>query len=1180
MPIQVSNVTHNNDGHFYRIAIDIAKEGAEVWDLTPYFKGRVGDDNFGLQIVWYYQGRLLDVTGKTPYIKGNVGHYSFDDQKNLQLAPDADVVVSHGDPNDCQANGQATYYFPQQMFMTDGVFKGFIGLQDDNQNLTGVDIWFRVLPGVANMGKACDFYVDILDKTIADFNEKIRQQSIDFNTALQQELQEEQNLIQQKLDAAGNAMDEDTAALGKLAASVGAIQAQIDAGNVITRAEFLDVQNAIKTELSNISTTPETFGSVDALTAKYPNGETRLAIVANNDGANFYYYDLNAKAWTKGSSFLNTDGIQISEAIESHENYIPNSSFTTSELPETTQEAVNSPFAVVKSVGTLFPGRKCIHLEVSGSGGIVYTFDPANQNYEDFENHDKRFGCLLKNDSGEVRPFSVQLIVMNGDNLNESRTYTIDSRNVEPAKLYQILFDFSLPLPKFYVHTVYQLRIVHDDTKTGAFDVAMPCLQDIYAKLNHDDNTLIANGDDVENWHSSQILSEARPNGCWYHVLQKDYNNASDVGIAWHKAIETNTFQTNTKLKLSTTLVNDTDFVKAINFQLWETDQTLNPLYQNNIKTVVMLPHTEMSVDEVFEIIPNASATKVILMAMEQNAKNTDFYISRKTRVDFVSNSQTVNDNLLSDYRRNTYVNGGTEILDSYNGVSAVHINFSNTGSWPQCVLPFTNIQVGIYEAHLKLVSQSSQILFLQLKRFYRDGSSQVVTNYRPISLQANTPKTFNFDAQITDATGLYQGLLIYMEQGPADFQIIEATLKPKTIAIDNGTNNLPTFNLIAPLDETGTLTKGFVEIGRGNVINRYPATFKTQGNSTKLFPKKSWRITFYTADDYQTKQQVNIFPDYPAVDSLNMKANYIDWTQANNILVSQYIADLTQLTHEVDVNQRHANGQCQITGEPVLGFNNGQKLGLFTISPKKSNDMFNMTKGNQNQAVFEGNLGDGAICFKADSAVFDQAKDFSIEAPDDNVSQAIKDSFNSLLKLTNSGTDDEFKAQIGDKLNLRSVANWIVMITVFGLEDDIAKNICWATWDGVKWNAVMYDHDLAWGMAWDGSGLTGAARDDVLQDYMNRNKLVSRLIHLHIIDDMLIDSFTKFSQIHNWPSIQQRFRQYYYWIGESNYLKDKALWPKMPGQDWMRCSYVLDYIRVRMELCAKWFTTDYLAKL
>lgn len=295
MPIQASNVTHNNNGHFYRIAIDIAKEGSEVWDLTPYFKGRVGDDNFGLQIVWYYQGRLLDVTGKTPYIKGNVGHYSFDDQKNLQLAPDADVVVSHGNPNDCQANGQATYYFPQQMFMTDGIFKGFIGLQDDNQNLTGVDIWFRVLPGVARMGHACDFYVDILDKTIADFKEKIRQQSIDFDAALQQELQKEKDLIQQKLDAASDAIDTDKATLEKLAASVGAIQDQIDSKNIVTEKEFKIGLDSARKSMEDIlknatSGAPKPIKDLMTLQSTYPNG-TDGFFVANDNNHRYAYVD-------------------------------------------------------------------------------------------------------------------------------------------------------------------------------------------------------------------------------------------------------------------------------------------------------------------------------------------------------------------------------------------------------------------------------------------------------------------------------------------------------------------------------------------------------------------------------------------------------------------------------------------------------------------------------------------------------------------------------------------------------------------------------------------------------------------------------------------------------------------------------------------------------------------------
>ena len=294
-------VTHNNNGHFYRIAIDIAKEGSELWDLTPYVKGRVGDNRFGLQIVWFYQGRKLDVTNMTPLIRGNVGHYSFDELKNLQMAPDADVVTSHGDPNDCGPDGEATYYFPEQMFPKDGIFKGFIGLESndgDKQRLTGVNIWFSVLPNVANMGKACDFYVDILDKTIADFKEKIRQQSIDFDAVLQQELQKEKDLIQQKLDAADGAMDEDKAALKKLAASVGAIQAQIDANDVVTLPRYSnDIKNLtsiVENKLSEVSSNYPTVASLDDLKRKFPNGQGGL-FVNQADGHKYMYIN---GAWT------------------------------------------------------------------------------------------------------------------------------------------------------------------------------------------------------------------------------------------------------------------------------------------------------------------------------------------------------------------------------------------------------------------------------------------------------------------------------------------------------------------------------------------------------------------------------------------------------------------------------------------------------------------------------------------------------------------------------------------------------------------------------------------------------------------------------------------------------------------------------------------------------------------
>lgn len=183
MPVQVK---HNNDGKFYHIAIDIAKEGAQLFDLTPYVKGRVGDNGFGLIIDWYRQGLLMNVNGTyKPVIDGQVGGYSFDKNNNLKMADDASPVYSVGKPEDCGPAGQVTYYFLEQMFPKEGIFKGYLGLIDDKGNrYSGVDIWFAVLAGNARMGIACDFYISELEKAIATAEEDLRNSKKSMQTVV------------------------------------------------------------------------------------------------------------------------------------------------------------------------------------------------------------------------------------------------------------------------------------------------------------------------------------------------------------------------------------------------------------------------------------------------------------------------------------------------------------------------------------------------------------------------------------------------------------------------------------------------------------------------------------------------------------------------------------------------------------------------------------------------------------------------------------------------------------------------------------------------------------------------------------------------------------------------------------------------------------------------------------
>lgn len=292
-------VTHDNNGRFYRIKMDLAKEGSELWDLTPYFKGRVGDNRFGLQVVWTYQGRLLDTTGMKPYIEGNVGNYSFDDKKDLQLAPDAATVRYTGNPSDCQSGGRATYYFPEQMFPRDGIFKGYIGLLDDRDDsshphISGVTVWFRVLPGIAQMGHACDVYISDLDKAITTAKEKLRQANNDFSKTTATALKDLQEKYNKEVAEHQGALLQDTKGLEALAAEIASLQVKIETEDLITESQYNTdrkyIVNLVETQLANLSNSIEYLPNADAIKDKYPNGEKVFAVAADT-GHKWIYYD-------------------------------------------------------------------------------------------------------------------------------------------------------------------------------------------------------------------------------------------------------------------------------------------------------------------------------------------------------------------------------------------------------------------------------------------------------------------------------------------------------------------------------------------------------------------------------------------------------------------------------------------------------------------------------------------------------------------------------------------------------------------------------------------------------------------------------------------------------------------------------------------------------------------------
>lgn len=330
--MDTTRITHNNSGHKFRIAMDIAKEGSHIWDLTPYFKGRVGDNNFGLQVTWYYQGQLMNVVGMKPYIEGLVGQYSFGKNGEIDMDPDAVPVRYDGSPDDCEEAGKATFYFPSQMFPKEGIFKGFIGVKDDrdgskNPQISGVTIWFKVLPGIAQMGHACDVYISDLDKALQNFKVKLDQHDKDYQTQLQQVIDDSRNAYESETknahDAAIAASQEIAAVRSNtkdLADQVGSQQNYIKAHNIVTTDKFTSLSNDLTRYVTESFVQPEAFNSLDELKLTYPSGKKGIFVAV--DTGHFYVWQDNA--WKDCGSFqsagIANDSINIEKLSSSLQN--------------------------------------------------------------------------------------------------------------------------------------------------------------------------------------------------------------------------------------------------------------------------------------------------------------------------------------------------------------------------------------------------------------------------------------------------------------------------------------------------------------------------------------------------------------------------------------------------------------------------------------------------------------------------------------------------------------------------------------------------------------------------------------------------------------------------------------------------------------------------------------------
>ena len=251
----------------------------------------------------------------------------------------------------------------------------------------------------------------------------------------------------------------------------------------------------------------------------------------------------------------------------------------------------------------------------------------------------------------------------------------------------------------------------------------------------------------------------------------------------------------------------------------------------------------------------------------------------------------------------------------------------------------------------------------------------------------------------------------------------------------------------------------------------------KCQGTSSMNYPKKNFTVKLYSDEARETDMPMVMRDWGVASNKFVLKANYIDHSHARNVvsanLWSEIVAsraDYASLPEEL----RDSPNNGAVDGFPIKVYTNGTYQGVYTWNIGKDAWMWGMDESNANHVLLcnetntDGVYAENASNFRALWNGVD-GTNWSVEVGTN--STAVKDSLNALISCVKDTTDEEFKAQIGNYLDLQSAIDYYIHCYADCGLDSLAKNMLIGTYDLKKWYMGRYDMDAVWGRNFTGTG-------------------------------------------------------------------------------------------------------------
>ena len=383
----------------------------------------------------------------------------------------------------------------------------------------------------------------------------------------------------------------------------------------------------------------------------------------------------------------------------------------------------------------------------------------------------------------------------------------------------------------------------------------------------------------------------------------------------------------------------------------------------------------------------------------------------------------------------------------------------------------------------------------------------------------------------------------------------------------------MPIMDISGSLDGVSKTEKKTVGISfmSGDVNFESDATIKWQGASSIGYPKKNFTIQFIKPSG--KKNKVAIVDSWGEQSKYCLKANYIDFSQSRNVVSGRIFNEIVHSRGINDELNALPNGGV-VDGYPVALYLNGKYLGLYTLNIPKDKWMFGMKDETLKQALLFGDDWKDSVFLRQPITDVNNVEssgwelEYCSTEDDPAVGTAwVAESMNEFIAFLNANDGEAFKAGISQYTDVDRAIDVMLYTYFIHANDNVAKNIVWATYDGVRWIPSVYDMDGTWGMYWDGS-LTLPANDFT--------PAADNLLFKRLLDNCSDEILARYVQLRETvlsrDNLRNHFEAFFDSVSSQMYKAERIKWKDVPNNDVDQQQQILDYIDARTEFMDSYY--------